>query len=263
MGDLFYNPAQLKKLIPPAHSASDWTDKELLYYNVGLVIQNMEKMFGDKALTDDFLSEKARKFLNSHSQDYYNKFQLSYWLNPNREEKDFDELSWLIYSYKDSKNIVATVDGVIFFLLKLCFARNYLIKPRLPFQLTVCNMSKEAIPDFTLVSQCNFKGLIIVVDKTEESKDNAYAQMIAEGIAVAQQKDWNCDWPIYMILCRGLDIEIYKAFFGKTFLDNARKGYDCGEKTLIYKLNHVLDLMNELRLIMRIFHALYEFKDRK
>ena len=35
--DLFFNPSQLKKLIPLAHSSSGWTEKELLYYNVELI----------------------------------------------------------------------------------------------------------------------------------------------------------------------------------------------------------------------------------
>ena len=57
---------------------------------------------------------------------------------------------------------------------------------------------------------------------------------------------------------RGLDIEFYKAFFGKIFLDNVKEGYDCAEKTNIYKLASPLNIMEELRKILRIFYALKE-----
>lgn len=88
--------------------------------------------------------------------------------------------------------------------------------------------------------------------------------MIAEGIAVAQQNNWKCEWPVYMVLCRGLDIEFYKAYFSKIFLDNVREGYDCVEKTSIYKLDSPLDIMQELNTILRIFHSVNEeFKERK
>ena len=260
---LFSNPAQLKKLVPPAHSASEWEKNELVYYNVEFIVQTMEKMFGGKALTDNFLSEEANKFLRFHTQDYNAKFKDSYWENLN-SERDFDEFCWLLYSYKDSKHIKSTVNAVVFFLLKLCFAKKYLIKPEWPFELIVCGKKKEAIPAFTLINRLQIKGLIIVLDKTEKSQGDACAQMIAKGIAAAQQNDWKYEWPTYMVSCRGLDIEFYKAIFGKIFLDNVREGYDSTEKTPIYKLACPLDIMQELRKILRIFHALKEeFKERK
>ena len=73
----------------------------------------------------------------------------------------------------------------------------YLIKQELSFEQTVGGKNKEAIPDFTLISRYQIKGLIIVED--EKSQGDAYAQIIAEGIAVAQQSDWKCEWPIYSV----------------------------------------------------------------
>lgn len=152
LANLFTNPAQLKKLVPPARSASDWTENdELAYYNVEFIVQKIENMFGLKALTDDFLSEESKKFLKKHDGDYYHKFKELYWENPNSDEKDFDEFSWLLYSYKDSVNIESTVNAVVFFLLKLCFAKNYMIKPEFRFVLSVGGKKKEAIPGYTLV----------------------------------------------------------------------------------------------------------------
>ena len=158
LAKLFGNPKHLKKLVPPAHSVSEWTEKcELVYYNVECIVQNMEMMFGVKALTDDFLSEEAKTFLKFHTDEYYVKFKDSYWENPNSDEKDFDEFCWLLYSYNDSKNNESTVNAVVFFLLKLCFAKHYLIKQELSFELTVGGKKKEAIPDFTLISRCQIK----------------------------------------------------------------------------------------------------------
>ena len=69
-----------------------------------------------------------------------------------------------------------------------------------------------------------------------------------------------------MVFRRGLDIEFYKAFFGKKFLDNVREGegYYCVEKHQFTIYIVALDIMHKLRKILRIFHALKEeFKERK
>ena len=39
----------------------------------------------------------------------------------------------------------------------------------------------------------------LIIVECEKSQGDAYAQMIAEGIAVAQQSDWKCEWPIYSV----------------------------------------------------------------
>ena len=74
------------------------------------------------------------------------------------------------------------------------------------------NELRIAKQDFTLIErgyQATLKGLLAVEDKIINSK--GFPQIIAEGIAVAQQKDWNLNWPVYMIYYCGLEIKIFKA----------------------------------------------------
>lgn len=167
-------------------------------------------------------------------------------------------------AYNADPEIETVVNRIMSFILDLCFEKEFQIKPEQPFNLNVCGDKRQAIPDFSLSglgdSEAKFKGLLVVEDKTDKSQGDGEAQMIAEGIAVTQQEIWKTEWPLFMILCKGTKLSLYKANFSKRLLDNVREGYDCAQKTIVQKLNKIIRLesSDDLVEIMRIFHIIKE-----
>ena len=134
-----------------------------------------------------------------------------------------------------------------YFFHKIC-GKDFLVETQVPFELYVNKAQKEATPDIAIshkhLEKC--QGLIIVEDKTAKNVTyNHEAQLIAEGIAVAQQKQWKEEWTVYMVGIVGLIVTIYKANFSQELLKNVENGINCCEGTKIFKLEDSFDFEDE------------------
>ena len=120
----------------------------------------------------------------------------------------------------------------------------------------VGNKKKEAKPDFVLSEMLKprIRGFLVVEDKTD-SNFRSFAQLIAKGIAVAQQPDWKKDSPVYMVLCKGFALTFFKAQFSQTILENVKEGNDFPETFKVKRFLKTLNLSNgdELFMISKIF----------
>ena len=234
--------------IPPPHSASEWSNSELNYYLVGGVDYTIpvsyEVFFGSKK--ECILPEKIQKFLSFNDNKLLSIYRLG--IGP-EEDIPISEFASLYSSYHAKINYEARVDNLFkHFLHKVC-GKKFLAEFQVPFDLHVNNAVKDATADL-VISDMPFRkhqGLIVVEDKTTKNvSGNHEAQMIAEGIAVAQQKEWKEEWPVYMVAAVGLIFSIYKATFSKEFLLNVRKGINCYEATKIQKLQESFNLEIEI-----------------
>ena len=87
---------------PEAHSASDWSEKELKYYNISIENQSSNQMFGSE-INDCKLDDDVNFFLQKHEGSFFHKYLNEIWNNEDRQIKDYDYYSSLLYNYKTSQ----------------------------------------------------------------------------------------------------------------------------------------------------------------
>lgn len=244
--ELFCNPAKVKKMRPQAKSADKWDQTFLDYYQISFQFQSEEEMFGDTYKEDlKILPKQVKEFLDQHPLGSIKKYEKTLWEDPKANDDDIDEYSKLICDSRRSANS----NDVIRHLLNKYF-KSFVVRSELILNLWVCNKIRVARPDFTLMEtgyQSILKGLVVFEDKIENN--NGIPQLIAEGIAVVQQPNWNLNWPVYMIYCKGFYLQVYKAFFSKNLIDNIKNGYDCFYKTIVFCLKGKIRLDDEEDLI--------------
>ena len=213
-----------EKLIPVAKSALEWSNDELEYYLIKFQEKNESEMFGQIDLS---LPKKLEYFLDLHTD----VFLAEYLQNTKQNDwKTFSEFAALYHSERSQPNIEARVDNLIRYLVHKALGKDFLVEIQAPLDLFVNKTKKDAIGDISVCHHSNvkLKGLVVVEDKTMKNVTGTLeAQLIAEGIAVAQQKEWNLKWPVFMVSTIGRELNFYKAIFSETLLRNIREGYDC------------------------------------
>ena len=240
--DLIYYleyPEEREKLIPPPKSASDWSDLELNYYSISIIKIDYGKMFGPDAVS---LPAKIEKFLKFHTDEFLGRYA-SEKLKPNFS--DFSDFGNLFVSYANKKKEESRVDNIVRYFIRKIFGKDFNVETQVTCKLKVNKAKCKAITDVS-VSDATIEAaneVIVVEDKTLSNvTESLEAQLIAEGIAVTQQKKWKIPWPIYLITSTGLSLQFYKAVFSQKLLSNVEKGYDCGFVTEVLKLDHGLDI---------------------
>lgn len=258
LADYFLDPKLAKMRKPQAHSASEWSQYELDYYNISFEDQSLEQMFGSEIKDCELDDDDVNLFLKKHEGSFFQNYLTEIWTDRDRQKKDYDYYCSLLCTYKRHQTMEASVNRFMGFLLDLNFGKEFEVLPEIPLDLWVDQMKKEAKPDFSLVDikKEKMKGFLVVEDKSESSK--AYAQLIAEGIAVAQQPYWKKDWPVYMILCNGFSMNFLKAQFSETLLENVKNGNDSAEKFWVKSLESDLDVSigKHLAIIAKIFSVI-------
>jgi hypothetical protein len=233
-----YYYKQPELLIPSPKSASYWTyESEMQYYSIKIVERNYENMFGNQEIV---LPTKAQNFLTLHTDEFLMNYPVSM---KDENFQNFSEFASLYDSYLDQlevKNYEARVDNLVQSFIRNVIREDFLVETQVSFNLCVNeDTTCEAIVDVAISNQFKkkIKAVLVVEDKTTKNvTKNLECQLIAEGIAAAQQDGWSHEWPVYMISSVGLALKFYKAVFSKEFINNVKMGYDCGFSTEISKL---------------------------
>ena len=125
LAEFVADPALAKIKKPEAHSASDWSQNELKYYNISIEKQSLNQMFGSEIsvlkLDDD---EDVHTFLKKHEGSFFQKYLNEIWNNKDRR-KDYDYYCSLLCGYKTFPNIEASVNQFMGFLLNLNFGKDF------------------------------------------------------------------------------------------------------------------------------------------
>lgn len=230
--------------IPVSNSASKWSEKEIEYYLITPPVDVDETFFGVDQLKD--LPLDVKNFLELHNDDfliYYKKAVLSKSVANTKVSK----FAMKYISYFNETNRESHIDNLMASFLDNVFGKEFVVDTQTPLKLKVNENDCEAITDVCVIDGVTgWKGVVVVEDKTDINMEgNPLAQLIAEGIAVAEQSDWKEEWPVYMILCKGLRLNFYQATFSEIFLNNVRMGFDCSKKTILYHLDQEMSLETE------------------
>jgi hypothetical protein len=93
-----------------------------------------------------------------------------------------------------SPSVESCVDDAVRELLQQTLGNNFLVKTRYDMTLSMSNGSTKATADVLAIFIPKlYMGVIIVDDKpheTNEQHSDAEAQMVAEALAIVQQKRW-------------------------------------------------------------------------
>ena len=233
--------------IPAPNSASKWSEKEIEYYLITPPVDVDEKKFGVDQLKD--LPLDVKNFLDFHNDDflvYYKKALLSKSVAKTKVSK----FAMKYISYFNETNRESLIDNLMASFLDNVFGKEFVVDTQTPLKLKVNENDCEAITDVCVIDGVSgWKCVVVVEEKTDINKEdkegNPLAQLIAEGIAVAEQSDWKEEWPVYMVLCKGLRLNFYQASFSEIFLNNVRMGFDCSKKTILYHLDQEMSLETE------------------
>ncbi|KXN73245.1 hypothetical protein CONCODRAFT_167604 [Conidiobolus coronatus NRRL 28638] len=210
----------------PAASGSSWDDKTLRYYKVEFEdVDQPEKIIPQKALP--VATSKAELFLNCNKD-----------LTPATFADQEVEISLantpfkkhiMFLTHNPSKE--SCVDDVFKSFLSSILDDSFLIKTHYDMNLQVSKTKKKATADIVVVHFPSLTiGVVVIEDKSRDaSRKNsdwteAEAQLIAEGISVAQQKRWPENMPVFMILVLDTYVSIYRALFTSEFLNSVKIG---------------------------------------
>ena len=156
-----------------------------------------------------FVGIKGNELANAATNDFQRKVMFVL-LNPSKE---------------------SCVDVMVQSLLEGILDDRFLVEQRYKMPLVVSNTKTEATADIVAILFPQFYiGVIVVENKPEATSDTntqhacAEAQMISEGIAVAQQDQWSPSIPVYMLLVMKTNISIYKADFTEEFIRSVKTG---------------------------------------
>jgi len=230
--------------IPFPNSASKWSKKEFEYYLIQTKNVDEKEMFGPDHFQD--MPLEVKNFLELHDDNFLIHYKNAV-LNKNVPIDKISKFAMKYISYLNENNRESHIDNLMASFLDNVFGKDFIVDTQTPFKLTVNDTECEAITDVCVFDGTSgINGVVTVEDKTENNNEgDAFAQMIAEGIAVSEQSDWKEEWPVFMVLSKGLRLNFYQAIFSKIFLDNVRNGFDCAQKTFIYHLDQEFSLENE------------------
>jgi len=228
--------------MPPPNSASKWSITELEYYLITRVDVDATK-FGLDNINPPV---EVMNFLKMHDDDFL-AFYKKKLQTKNVPIEKISKFAQKYINYFKETNRESHIDNLMASFLDNVFGKDFIVDTQTPFKLTVNDTECEAITDVCVFDGTSgINGVVTVEDKTENNNEgDAFAQMIAEGIAVSEQSDWKEEWPVFMVLSKGLRLNFYQAIFSKIFLDNVRNGFDCAQKTFIYHLDQEFSLENE------------------
>ena len=201
---------------------SKWTYEQLDYFKID---------FQDTSNTADIcptsqINEDAQCFLHDN-KDIDGYFELT-------EESQISSVintafkGYLLYVQKSPSSCV---DDAVRELLQQTLGNNFLVKTRYDMTLSMSNGSTKATADVLAIFIPKlYMGVIIVEDKphetskTNEQQSDAEAQMVAEALAIVQQKRWPLNKPIFMLRVLETNITFYKACFTNELISSVTKG---------------------------------------
>ena len=170
-------PAAMAKFIRSAKSGSDWTDAELLAYNISIIPTSPGVFF--QSSTDPSLDHLDPAILTSPinaddpnlsnaAADYLGYLDLATNATQESAIDDFAAATLRLLGFNDRHSTVAT---------------RYIIP------LTICGESRTAQTDVCVVYRPSTVLLVLVEDKTLFNRTSAEAQMVAEAIAAFQHNN--------------------------------------------------------------------------
>jgi hypothetical protein len=195
---------------------SKWTYEQLDYFKID---------FQNTSNTEDIcptsqINENAQRFLHDN-KDIDGYFELT-------EESQISSVintafkGYLLYVQKSPSSCV---DDAVRELLQKTLGNNFLVKTRYDMTLSMSNGSTKATADVLAIFIPKlYMGVIIVEDKTNEQHSDAEAQMVAEALAIVQQKRWPLNKPIFMLRVLETNITFYKACFTNELISSVTKG---------------------------------------
>jgi hypothetical protein len=217
---------------------SKWTYEQLDYFKID---------FQDTSNTEDIcptsqINEDAQRFLHDN-KDIDGYFELT-------EESQISSVintafkGYLLYVQK-SPSVESCVDDAVRELLQQTLGNNFLVKTRYDMTLSMSNGSTKATADVLAIFIPKlYMGVIIVEDKphetskTNEQHSDAEAQMVAEALAIVQQKRWPLNKPIFMLRVLETNITFYKACFTNELISSVTKGQRRLDPFLITRLEY-------------------------
>jgi len=235
-----------KRIVPPASSGSDWTnERELAYYCI--VIQDINDI-GEICEIKDF-SKEAFCFIDKN-KNFNPSVILSSKITRELMQQfnnDFQRSVVFVISNPAQESCVDCM--MESYLRNILPESDFFIQVRYTMRLRVNNVNKNATPDVAIILFPDiYVGVIVVEDKskyrgiTANQQDNAEAQMIAEGIAVAQQTNWPTNMPVFMLRVISTKISVYKATFTRDFLQSVETGKRRTKPTVVLR-SAPLDLL--------------------
>ena len=223
-------------LIPSPKSASDWSKFELDYYKIHIVESDEKTMFGSEEIS---LSESTKEFLEFHTDEFLHQYKT---LIKTPNFNNFSNFASAILEYKN--DIEARVDEIFSEFLRSVCDKDFYVKQQVLQTLIVGKCEKDAISNISLKDMVmDYDGLVVVEDKsTKKNTKKLEAQLMAEGLAIAQQTKWNEKWTVYMISIVGLEVTFYTAIFPENLIMSVKKGFPSKNVTNVLKLKNSLDL---------------------
>jgi len=208
-----------------AVSGSDWTEEHIKYFNV---------IFEDVIKSDEIcqivdISKKANKFIEDNKDLNDLSFAGRKGKNLAKAARTDFQRKVMFVLLNPSKE--SCVDVMMQTFLENILDERFLVEQRYKMQLTISNIKKEATADVVAILFPQFYiGVIVVEDKPENTSETEYqhlnteAQIVSEGIAVAQQEQWPSNTAVYMLRVMKTNVSIYKANFDKEFINSVKNG---------------------------------------
>lgn len=218
-----YDDIEIKRKIHKL-SGSKWTYEQLDFFKID---------FQDTSNLEDIcpisqINDTAQQFLDENNDidgyfDLTEESQISNVINTSFK-------GYLLYVQK-SPSVESCVDDAVRELLQKTLGSNFLVKTRYDMTLSMSDGSTKATADVLAIFIPKlYMGVIIVEDKshemskTNEQHSDAEAQMIAEALAIVQQKRWPLDKPIFMLRVLETNITFYKACFTNELISSVTRG---------------------------------------
>ena len=169
--------------IPQPHSASDWSQQELDYYNVQFVEVSFKEMFG-LDYENVKLPANIQSFLEEHSDSFLSEYAKNM-LGQNIKGSNFANHFCF---YKRRMLDEPRVDNTISCFVNKIFGKEFNVEIQVKFPLQV-NMKIDcvAITDVLISDFCQEEPnqIAVIEDKTGDEK-KLKAQVVAEAISIAQ-----------------------------------------------------------------------------
>ena len=205
-------------------SGNEWDEEQLDYFSVVfedinendiceiVEVDGKAKQFlaeNSSFTQTTFVGKKDIDLANAATSDFQRKVMFVL-LNPSKE---------------------SCVDVMMQSFLENILDSRFLVEQRYKMPLLLSKKKREATADVVAILFPQiYVGVIVVEDKpedtseTEQQQSRIEAQLVAEGIAVAQQKHWPKDSPVYMLRVLKTSISIYKANFTDEFINSIKNG---------------------------------------
>lgn len=219
---------------PPPNSSFDWTNEELDYYRIKMVeVKSLTDLLDD-VYWKQGITLKAANFLQENE-----KFDsIPFNIDSNQLEYTVFQRNCIKLFFESQESRIN--DLIQEFLINVLDLKIFDISTNYPLELLVAGSIQEVNPDFVIMYwPKKLSGTLIVKYKkrklTKRKKDKAEAQAIAGSIAIAQQKNWPKDLPVYFFKFWGTELTAYRSLYNFELLDSVRKGHRRTEPYIIYK----------------------------